>query len=43
MMLYVMVIQVIRCDRGMIPVTVTVTQLYDTKKNIKSFRTNDII
>jgi len=35
MMLHVIVIQVTRCDGGMIPVTVIVTQLCDIKKNIK--------
>ena len=42
-MLHVIVTQVTKHDEGMIPVTVTVTQSYDTEKDIEGFRIDNII
>jgi len=42
-MLHVIVTQVTKHDKGMTPVTVTVTQLYDTEKNIEGSRIDDTI
>jgi len=42
-MLHVIVTQVTKCDEGMIPVIVTVTQSYDTEKNIEGSRIDDTI
>jgi len=42
-MLYVIVIQVTKHDRGMLYIIATVTQLCDTEKNIEGSRINDVI
>jgi len=42
-MLHVTVTQVTKHDEGMTPVTVTVTQSYNTEKDIESSRIDNII
>ena len=42
-MLHVIVTQVTKHDKGMIPVTVTITQSYDTEKDIEGSRIDNII
>jgi len=43
MISHVIVTQVTKHDEDVTYVTVTVTQSYNTKKNIEDFRTNNII